>query len=132
NVAPTRAQTGSLADFEAALHNTRSRWHLGSLYRALDGLDPSQYRDAVNACLTATDSMARYAGLYAVGARWGQTDPQEALAFCQTLGNTLQRAQVIASVLGGWAEKDPSAAMSYAKQLPLGQTRNQAISAVAG
>jgi len=131
NTTLSRKQTGSLADFEAALRNTRSRWDLGALYRALDGLDPSQYRDAMNACLKATDSMSRYAGLNAIGARWGQTDPQKALAFVDSLSNSSHRLAIIGSIVYGWAETDTLAAVAWTQQLPTGALKTAALHAVA-
>ncbi len=75
--------------------------------------------------------MMKYGAVHALAGRWGEIDPQAALAFGQSRGNLGERIQIISGVVSGWAENDPTAAIAWAKQLPPGQTRNQALTAIA-
>ena len=121
----------TVADLEAAIHSKRSRWDLGKIYQVVDGLDTNQFAQAIAVCLKSTDQMTKYTAVHALAARWGEIDPQAALAYAQTVGNVGERIQVISGIVSGWAENDPSAAIAWAKQLPAGQTKNQALNAIA-
>ena len=131
NAVPAGAHPTTVADLEAALHSTHSRWDLDKIYQVLDGLDTNQFSQALAASLKSTSSMTKYTAVYAIAARWGVIDPQGAIAFAQTLGNSSERMQVISGIVSGWADTDSSAAIGWAKQLPAGQIRNQAFNAIA-
>src|ERR1017187_6674802 len=128
---PAGAHPTTVADLEAALHSTHSRWDLSKLYQVLDGLDTNQFSQALAASLKSTSSTTKYTAIYAIADRWGAIDPQGAIAFAQALGNSSERTQVISGIVSGWADTDSSAAIGWAKQLPAGQIRNQAFNAIA-
>jgi hypothetical protein len=70
NAVPAGAHPTTVADLEAALHSTHSRWDLGKIHQVLDGLDTNQFRQALAASLKSTSSMTKYTAVYAIAARW--------------------------------------------------------------
>jgi uncharacterized membrane protein len=120
----------SESEFMARLHDALSISHRAQCDRAIaalaDGLNVPEIRDALER-LDKIHLRERGRIRKALLARWGELDPEGAIAFAMTVSNASDRAEAVSAVLGGWIEKDAQAAETWVAALQPGALKTSAL-----
>ncbi len=99
---------------------------------AAEGLDPSQFSQALSQVEAMKDPWERTAVRLKLLARWGESDPKAAFDYAQGLKNIREKQEALETVLDSFADKDPEGAIRCVTQLPAGYERNAAMRSLVG
>jgi hypothetical protein len=135
HLAGSALSSASESEFMARLHDALSISHPTQRDKAItalaDGLNGPEIRDALER-LDKIHLRERSRVRRALLARWGELDPEGAIAFAMTVSNASDRAEAVSAVLGGWIEKDAQAAETWVAALPPGALKTSALRTLVG
>jgi hypothetical protein len=133
----SRPESGALGStaFLIRMHDVLSAGNSRERTRLIQGiaedLDATQVREAL-AQLEKIHFSGRQEAREALLARWGELEPDKALAFAKALADPRERNGSIAAVVSGWAENDLASAEHWVTALPESWMKRTALESLFG